>query len=265
MSGERIFRVARGGAGETARYQEYRVPEGDRVTVLDGLLHIHRYLDRTLAFRYNCRAMMCGTCGLRVNGTERLACSTRLSAVPGRTVIVEPLRHLPLIQDLMVDFEPFFDAWRQVKPAFVPARAPRESGQAPDESVRVPDEPARIAPDAPERQVIDRHRECISSAICYSACEVVSVSPEFLGPAAMTRALCLITDSRGGAREERLDLLNGERGCWRCHTHTTCSELCPKGLDPTAAIEQVKRILVRRSLLKLVGVYRPAASESSRT
>lgn len=242
MTRARRFRVARNGDGASPRHQTYDVPEEDRMTVLDGLLYIQRYLDRTLTFRFNCRAGMCGSCGVRVNGTERLACSTRLSAVPDPIMTVDPLRHLPVIQDLMVDMEPFFEAWRAVQPAFKPAAAPEETS-----------EPARIAPDAPERRAIDPQRECISCGICYSACDVVSLSPGFLGPAAMTRAFCLVHDSRDAAGDARLEILDSERGCWRCHTHGTCANLCPKGLDPTLAIEEIKRMLARRALKKVFG------------
>ncbi|MGH8701511.1 MAG: 4Fe-4S dicluster domain-containing protein, partial [Burkholderiales bacterium] len=116
-------------------------------------------------------------------------------------------------------------------------------------------EPARIAPDAPERRASDPQRECISCGICYSACDVVSLSPGFLGPAAMTRAFCLVNDSRGSRPEAqaRLEILDSERGCWRCHTHGTCANLCPKGLDPTLAIEEIKRLLARRALKNLFG------------
>jgi succinate dehydrogenase/fumarate reductase iron-sulfur protein len=142
MTPLRRFRVARG-PGAAAAYQTYDIPEEERTTVLDGLLHIQRHLDRTLAFRFNCRAAMCGSCGVRVNGVERLACSTRLSAVPGATITVDPLRHLPVIQDLMVDMRPFFDAWRAVQPAFHPANDP-PAGEAGGGL-------ASIAPDAAER------------------------------------------------------------------------------------------------------------------
>lgn len=235
--------MARSNAAASSRYQTYDVPEEDRTTVLDGLLYIQHHLDRTLAFRFNCRAAMCGSCGMRVNGTERLACSTRLSAVPGLTITVEPLRHLPVIEDLMVDMRPFFDAWRAVQPAFhaVEDAAGSTAGFA------------RIPPDAPERRAIDPHRECISCGICYSACDVVGLSPGFLGPAAMTRAFCLVADSRDAGGESRLAALDGERGCWRCHTHGTCATLCPRGLDPTLAIEEIKRLLARRALKTVFG------------
>ncbi|MGH2403661.1 MAG: succinate dehydrogenase/fumarate reductase iron-sulfur subunit [bacterium] len=245
----RRLRVARGEGTGAVQYHAYDVPQTRRTTVLDGLLHIQRHLDRTLIFRYACRAAMCGTCGVRVNGVERLACSTRLSVVPGRDVVVEPLRHLPLIRDLMVDFAPFFDAWRAVKPSFMPTPALQATSE------HTPG-PAAIAPDSRERRIIDRHRECISCGICFSACDMVSLSPGFLGPAAINRSFCLITDSRDRGRDERLDVLNRESGCWRCHTHTTCSELCPKGLDPTLAIEEVKRILAARTLQKALRGHR---------
>jgi fumarate reductase iron-sulfur subunit len=242
----RVFRVARSDGGGETRYQTYDVPEGPRMTVLDGLLYIQRHLDRSLSFRFNCRAMMCGSCGLRVNGTERLACSTRLSAVPHETVIVEPLRNLPVIADVIVDFEPFFGAWRAVHPGFVPSAATAQR-----------EEPARIAPDASERQTIARHRECISCGICYSTCDVVTTSPAFLGPAAINRVFCMIHDVRDGARERRLDAVDHEGGCWRCHTHGACADLCPKGLDPTEAIAGMKRILARRSITNTLRVGRP--------
>jgi len=243
----RVLRVARGAAGEPPRYQTYEIPDGERMTVLDGLLHVQRHLDRSMAFRYNCRAMMCGSCGVRVNGVERLACSTRLSAVTGRTLTIEPLRYLPVVEDVMVEFGPFVDAWRRVFPAF----APRHGDGGGVETAVPP--PAPIAPDAPERQRIDPHRECISCGICYSACEVVGIAPSYLGPAAINRAVCLIHDSRDGANEKRLDALNAHGGCWRCHTHATCAEVCPKGLNPTEAIAEMKRTLARRAVMRFFG------------
>ncbi len=240
MTKVRRVRVARSDGSGGRAFQSYEVPEGARMTVLDGLLHIHRYCDRGLAFRYACRAGMCGTCSVTVNRVGRLACSTRLSAIPEEVVVVEPLRHFPVIRDLVVDFAPFFDAWRAVHPEFIPGPNPIDE--------------VGVHPESRERRVIDRHRECISCGICYAACDVVGMHPGFLGPAAMTRALCLLADSRGAGREERLAVLNSVLGCWRCHTHGTCADLCPKGLDPTRAIEQVKRILASRAMRRLVGL-----------
>jgi succinate dehydrogenase/fumarate reductase iron-sulfur protein len=236
----RRLRVARGHTDGRPGYAVYEVPEGGRMTVLDALLHIHRRLDRGLAFRYACRAGMCGTCAVTVSGVPRLACSTRLSAVPGAVITVEPLRHFPVVRDLVVDMAPFFAAWRAVRPEFMPAPAAARA--------------APITPESRERRLIDRHRECISCGICYAACDVVGIHPGFLGPAAMTRALCLVADSRGAGRDERFRVLDAAGGCWRCHVHNTCAEVCPKGLDPTAAIAEVKRRLAGRALRRAAGL-----------
>lgn len=226
----RTVRVARTAPDGRRYYEDFRVPLGPQTTILDALLYIHRHLDRTLAFRYACRQAMCGTCGVRVNGVERLACYTLLGAVPGRVVTVEPLRHLPVIRDLVVDFGPFFRAWAAIRPAFVPA----DNDGA---------EPARIRPDDPDRRVIDRHRECISCGLCYSACDVVGTRPGFPGPAALNHALCLVLDRRDGAGPDRLKPIDGPEGCWACHGLLACSNACPKGLDPTGAIEDLKRLV----------------------
>lgn len=228
---ERTVRVARTGPNGRRYFQVFRVPCSPRTTVLDGLLYIHRHLDRTLAFRYACRQAMCGTCGVRVNGVERLACYTLLGAVPGRVVTVEPLRHLPVIRDLVVDFGPFFRAWAAVQPAFVPADPDRA-------------EPVRVSAADPDRQAIDRHRECISCGLCYSACDVVGVRRSFPGPAALNHALCLVLDRRDGAGNARLAAVDRPDGCWACHGLLTCSNVCPKGLEPAAAIEHLKRLVV---------------------
>jgi fumarate reductase iron-sulfur subunit len=226
---ERVFRVRR-----DRGFAEYRVPVSGRTTVLDGLLHIHRYLDRTLAFRFACRQAMCGTCGVRVNGVERLACSTLVSAVPGSTVVVEPLRNLPVLRDLVVDFGPFFRAWKAVSPQFVPS--PGLEG------------PLVLRPSSAAREEIERHRECISCGLCYSACDVVARNAEFLGPAALTRAYCLVLDIRDRRRHERLREAGSLRGCLGCHTLMACSEVCPKGLRPALAIQGLRRHLVWKEL-----------------
>ncbi|MER3397420.1 MAG: succinate dehydrogenase/fumarate reductase iron-sulfur subunit [Chloroflexota bacterium] len=226
---ERTIRVVRTGEGGRRYFQVFRVPCGPQTTVLDGLTYIHRHLDRTLAFRYACRQAMCGTCGVVVNGVERLACYTLLRAVPGRVVTVEPLRHLPVVRDLVVDLGPFLRTWGAVGPAFV--------GAADDTG------PAQIRPDEPDRRVIDRHRECISCGLCYSACDVVGSRPGFPGPAALNHALCLVLDRRDGARQARLKAVDGPDGCWACHGLLTCAAVCPKGLEPAAAIERLKRLV----------------------
>jgi succinate dehydrogenase / fumarate reductase, iron-sulfur subunit len=206
-------------------YQRFRVPRDPDYTVLDALFYIQRELDPALAFRCACRNWMCGSCGMRVNGRASLACKTPLRLL-GPIARIEPMRNLPVIRDLVTDMSPFFAKWRRVMNAFVPA---------PDAG----SEPQRVAPE--ERGDIDKMLECITCGLCYSACSMVQVDPGFLGPAALTRAHCLVEDRRDSARSERLAIAASEDGVFRCHAHGDCQDVCPKGISPTKAIQSLKK------------------------
>src|SRR5918999_6376260 len=194
--------------------------------VLDALLAIQREDDPALGFRYSCRVGMCGTCTVRLDGQSVLACQTPLE--PGRDAIrLDPLAGLPVVRDLIVDMRPFFDEWARAKPYFVPAAGTTE--------------PASILPDAPERRIIDPALDCITCGACYSGCGIATYRRAFLGPAALTRAMVLIADSRDGARAERLRAVTGDDGAWRCRYIHACTAVCPKGLDPADAIRRLRR------------------------
>ncbi len=190
--------------------------------VVDALFAIQAELDSTLAFRVACRAGMCGSCALRVDGRERLACQTPLALV-GDTVRLEPLRHLPVLKDLVADLSPFFDKYGQVHPEFRPA-AHRQA-----------------AVTAAERALIERAVNCISCGACYSACDVVGLNAAFLGPAALARAWALVGDRREGDRPARLRRVAEEDGIWRCHDIGVCTTVCPKAVAPTLAIQALRR------------------------
>jgi succinate dehydrogenase/fumarate reductase iron-sulfur protein len=160
-----------------------------------------------------------------MNGREGLACRTQLAAL-GRRVTVEPLRNLPILKDLVVDLEPFFDKYRAVTPYLV-ARPGL-------------DEPAIIPPGSPLRDLVDEHLECITCGACYSACSLVAIDPEYLGPAALNRAYCLTADTRDAAREQRMNAVLDQHGAWRCHQLFECTQVCPKNLTPTRAIRKLK-------------------------
>ena len=228
-------------AGTAATFAEYHVPLGDRTTVLDALFQVVWYQDGSLSFRCSCRAGMCGSCGMVVNGREVLACRTQLSGV-GPIVTVEPLRHLPVLKDLMVDMEPFFDKYRAVTPYLVPKAELTE--------------PAVIPPGSSLRDRIDAHLDCISCGLCYSACSIVAFDPSYLGPAALNRAYCLTGDTRDAARDERLDRVEGQHGVWRCHGLFECTQVCPKNLAPTRAITALKKQSGRRRVKRaLSGLF----------
>ncbi|GIX48938.1 MAG: fumarate reductase [Candidatus Tectimicrobiota bacterium] len=218
-------------AQDTAgRLVTYRVPAREKLTVLDALLYIQRHHDRSLAFRYACRLGMCGTCTVMVNGIPRWACRTSLARLKGPRLRITPLRHLPVIKDVLVDFTPFMDKYRAAMGYFVPA------GEAAA--------PVRLAPQGRERQTIDPHLQCITCGACYAACTMLAQDPQYLGPAALNRAFTLVHDSRDGARAARLAAVGGEHGCWRCHTLANCTEVCPLQLRPSRAIQGLKRAIV---------------------
>ena len=228
-------------AGGAATFAEYDVPLGDRATVLDALFQVVWYQDGSLSFRCSCRAGMCGSCGMVVNGREVLACRTQLAGV-APIVTVEPLRHLPVLKDLMVDMEPFFDKYQAVTPYLVPK----------PELI----EPAVIPPGSSLRARIDSHLDCISCGLCYSACSIVAFDPDYLGPAALNRAYCLTSDTRDAARDERLDRVEGQHGVWRCHGLFECTQVCPKNLAPTRAITALKKQSGRRRVKRaLSGLF----------
>jgi succinate dehydrogenase / fumarate reductase iron-sulfur subunit/fumarate reductase iron-sulfur subunit len=225
-----------------SRLQEYTVPRIRPMKVLDALLAIQRDLDPTLAFRFSCRVAMCGTCTVRMNGRAVLACQAE---IPGRgPVHVEPLTGLPVLRDLVTDTAPFFAQWAAITPYFVPR------GDA--------TEPARIRPDSPERALIDPRLDCITCGACYSACDIAAAGRDFLGPAALNRALVLVADSRDGAAGQRLARVAAADGTDRCHYIYGCTADCPKGLDPAGAIRALRRARFRPGLLRRL--YRRAFS-----
>ena len=227
--------VWRGGA--SGGYRTYEVPRQQSQSVLDVVTYIQRHLDPTLSYRFACRVGMCGACAMTVNGVARWTCRTHVSrVVQGDAIQIAPLAHLPVVKDLVTDMREFFDKWARAK------------GQFQGRSSRKDDFPS-IAPDSPGRIQIDAAIECIGCAVCYSACDVVSWNPDYLGPAALNRAWTLVTDERDAKNLERLRAVAGDAGCHSCHTHMSCTERCPKKISPTAGIAGLKRE-VSMALLK---------------
>jgi fumarate reductase iron-sulfur subunit len=222
------IRVWRGGADGALR--AYEVPRHASQTVLDVVTYVQRTLDPTLAYRFACRVGMCGSCAMTVNGVPRWTCRTHVDVAlkNGNEIVVEPLRNLPVIRDLVTDMREFFDKWARAKGRFEGARSRRDAFHA-------------IAPENKSRKQIDAAIECIGCGVCYSACDVVSWNPDYLGPAALNRAWTLIKDIRDKNQTERLRAVAGDAGCHACHTHMSCTERCPKKLSPTAAIAGLKR------------------------
>jgi succinate dehydrogenase / fumarate reductase iron-sulfur subunit len=202
--------------------------------VLEGLFHIQEQLDGSLSFRYCCRAAVCGSCAMYINGRYRLACQTNVRHLAGEVVTVEPMPHMPLVKDLVCDMTAFFEKFAYIKPYLI-----RNSA-----------EPDKEIPQSPrERRKLDMPIDCILCGSCYSSCPSVWGDGDYLGPAALLWAYRFEVDSRDEARKERLPLFSNEHGIYRCHTITNCIEACPKELNPTEAIQWLKGAAVRRGLL----------------
>jgi succinate dehydrogenase / fumarate reductase iron-sulfur subunit len=208
---------------------ELEADEMDRV--LDVLHKIKWHHDGSLTFRRSCAHGICGSDAMMINGRNALACKVLVEDV-GPKIIVEPIRGLPVVKDLVVDMEPFFDSYRSVMPYLVN------------------DEPAGKTERLQTPQERDRYEDttkCILCAACTTSCPVFWSNGSYLGPAAIVNAHRFIFDSRDRAGDERLSILAERNGVYRCRTAFECTEVCPREIQITKAIEEIKReILLRR-------------------
>jgi succinate dehydrogenase / fumarate reductase iron-sulfur subunit len=210
-------------------FQKYSVTVDPTDRVLDALMELARNQDGTLVFRKSCAHGVCGSDAMRINGRERLACKTLMQDVidgDGSTVTIEPLRHLPVQRDLMVDQSTFFEKYRSAKPYFIPEEQPREG-----EILQSPE----------ERQIFDDATKCINCSACYSACPVLDKNPEFIGPAAIVNAARFVFDSRDKGLDPRLAALDDPNGVWPCENHFECTRVCPRDIKVTKLINLTKR------------------------
>lgn len=234
MDGELVVRVWRG--RESGEFATYRVPRRESQTVLDVVSWIQGNLEPSLAYRYACRVGMCGSCAMRVNGVARWTCRTHVAKVArGGELEIAPLANLPVIRDLATDMSGFFDKWARARGRFSGAATRRDGF-------------ARVDPASPARRAADAGIECIGCGVCHASCDVVAWRPAFLGPAALNRAWTLVNDERDTAGAERLRAVAGDAGCHACHTQGSCSERCPKGIEPTAGIAGLKRLVARAAM-----------------
>lgn len=228
------------GDGAGGEFCAYTVPEQESQTVLDVVTWIQQNAEPSLTYRFACRVGMCGSCAMMVNGTPRWTCRTHVRKVAhGGRLRIAPMRNLPVIKDLAADMTVFFDKWTRAQGVFHPSKTRVEPMAA-------------ISPQEPQRILADAAIECINCAICYSACDTVTANPTYLGPAALNRAWTLQNDTRDSAFEKRRNAVSSGGGCFNCHSHQSCMTHCPNGLNPTASIAGLKR-MVTHTLLKVGG------------
>ncbi len=207
--------------------KRYELEAPDWVTLLDVLDLIKDQQDGSLAYRKSCRMMICGSCGMRMDGAAVLACKTRMYdiAKAGHEPVIAPMGNLPVLKDLVVDMDPFWAKIRAVKPWLDPGY---------DEVA----EKERIASQQ-QMNVIHKEALCIMCGCCVSECNSMESDPEFLGPAALAKGMRFVGDPRDHADIERLNSYNEEHGIWDCTRCYFCNERCPKGVDPRDAIAKL--------------------------
>ena len=222
-------------------WQTFTVPFEEDMSVLDALGYIKDNLDGTLSYRWSCRMAICGSCGYMINGTPKLGCKTFLrDYIESGEITVEALANFPIERDLVAKIDDFVDKLETIKPYII-----RESEKSPEdgEYLQTPEELARFR----------QYSLCINCGLCYAACPQYGLNNEFMGPAALTLLHRYNQDNRDQGREERLPMLNSEEGVWSCTFVGYCSEVCPKGVDPAAAVQQGKVDSAKDFILSKLG------------
>ena len=232
-------------------YDTFEFKPRPGMTILEVLFQIQKQFDDSLAFHYSCRGAVCGTCAMLINKVPRLACRTQVVPLlkgelktnlvpyhaieetkmpwdPEEEILIEPLPHLPVIKDLIVDMSTFFKYYKFIEPVFKPADP-------------VPEKERLMEPNAlPE---LELYTNCILCAACFGACPVDGKNPEYLGPAALAKLYRFYIDPRESNGSERLESANIFNGWWACEFYGNCTRVCPKGVPPTIGIAKARKEL----------------------
>ena len=226
----RRFRITRRRHGaERPRVEVFDVAVGPETTLLDALREIRSHQDQSLTLRYSCCHASCGTCGMRANGHEVLACVTPLASLGRGPIAVEPLANARVEHDLVVDMR---DLYESLEPTGRPLIRQ-------DEQLAGRDAPGPS---------FARYEDCIECGLCVSACPITGSDPLYPGPAALAAAWRTVAEPRGADPLQVLAWADDEQGCWRCHASFECTEVCPSGVDPAGAVLALRRELTRRKL-----------------
>jgi succinate dehydrogenase / fumarate reductase, iron-sulfur subunit len=213
------------------RMQDYELPDDHGAIMLLDALLLLKQQDDSLSFRRSCREGVCGSDGMSINGRNGLACILQLDTLK-QPITLRPLPGLPVIRDLIVDLTQFYNQYRTVKPWLI-----NKDPEPEIERLQSPEERARL----------DGLYECVLCACCTTACPSFWWNPDrFLGPAALLQASRFLNDSRDQAMGERLDDLDDPYRLFRCHTIMNCTDVCPKGLNPSQAIGHIRQLLLKR-------------------
>jgi succinate dehydrogenase iron-sulfur subunit len=229
---------------DSPRYDTFKLEPSPGLTVLGALFQFQEISDDSLAFRYSCRGAVCGTCAMLINKVPRLACRTQVESLlkgelkvpifpypavretvpwdPEKEVLVEPLPHLPVIKDLIVDMDTFFHYYQFIEPVLKPA-----DDNPLKERIMYPD----------EVKALEEYTNCILCAACHGGCPVEGQNPEYLGPAALAKLYRFHIDPREVEGKNRLKRADIPNGWWACESYGNCRRVCPKDVPPITAIE----------------------------
>ena len=227
--------------GERA-LREYEFDAPEWATLLDCLDIVKDQIDGTLSYRKSCRMMICGSCGMRMDGAAVLACKTRMYEIAqsGHVPTISAMGNLPIVKDLVVDMQPFWDKLNSMKPYLQPGYERPDDGR----EYRVSQE---------QMNVIHKEALCINCGCCVSECNAMESDPEFLGPQALAKGMRFVGDPRDGSKVERLEEYSSEHGIWECTRCYFCNERCPKGVDPRDAIAKLGAEAIKEGIDRDMG------------
>jgi len=213
-------------------FLEFPVSYEKWTTVLDAILEAKNYHDHSIGVRYSCRQAMCGSCGMNINGKPRLACFTKISELDSDVVTVEPMNNFPLIRDLAVGFERMISTHKRIKPYII--REDSEISSGTKEFLQTPEDVEKYI----------QFASCIKCGLCNSACPTMAADSTFIGPQGLAQAYRYIADNRDQGKDERLRIIDERHGIWGCHFAGSCSQVCPKGVDPAMGIQLLRGYLL---------------------
>lgn len=244
----RVFRYEK--SSKKPNYDVFEIKPKKGMTILRALFYIQDTIDDSLAFRYSCRGAVCGSCAMLINKVPRLACRTQLNLLsdendsfklkPFRAIeknknwnsqeeiLIEPLPHLPIQKDLIVDMEKFFSFYRKIQPVIKPSEKPPVKERLMETSAV---------------KELEKYTNCILCGLCYGSCPINSRDQEYYGPAALAKLYRFHIDPRESDDHSRLLLADNKSGWWGCEFHTNCKKVCPKGVPPNLAIGAARQRL----------------------
>ena len=214
------------------KWANYQIPYEKWTTVLDVLLEAKNHLDHSIGIRYSCRQASCGSCGMIINGKPRLACFTKITELDTTMVTVEPMKNFPIIRDLVVGFDRLFKTHKRIKPYII------------SEDSEITTKTTELLQTPKEVNNYIQFANCIKCGLCNSACPTMATDSLFIGPQALAQAYRYVADTRDKGKDDRLKIIDESHGIWRCHFAGSCSQVCPKGVDPAMGIQLLRGYLL---------------------